>query len=453
MKTKTDSQKKYWWLVVLVLPVILALIAVIPSLGKKEDKAAGGTTISQTGTGNAAQSGTGNIQQSGGVNILNSDLSTKMYVANISIITQQYERAQGQPLTNGELKQQIERALAEGAAGQHAESVRLFEALAAKIPLPAIYNNLGTEYAKAGNNEAARKSFSSAIEKDPGYAGASLNRGLVAVAQGKLNEALPDLQNASGMDEAKQVVAAIQQELKKDVHSLEIEPNQDLFHANLIPLDVKIQATISESSDVDSFQFTTPSACRDLIQIGIENRSTTLAPGVIAFDANKSQLPGAIYNDTKGANLEYTFSAPPNTTCYLQIYGRYSSGDYTLTVRPLKKYDAYEPNEDILHPTAVSLGTPINANIMDSQDADYYQFKTAANSGKVKVSVVNRSTTLAPGITVYDANKSQLGGSDYNDTKGADFAHTFSAQPNTTYYVQIYGRYSSGDYTLTLTQE
>jgi hypothetical protein len=206
--------KKYWWLVLLVLPVILALIPVLPALFKKEDK----TGDTQTGKGNIHQAGTGNgtgnVNES--VNILNSDLSSKMYVTNVSIIASEYERTHGHPLTDGDLKEQIERAVAEAEAGRHTESIQLLEKLSKNVPLPAIYTSLGVEYAKTGNTDAATKAFSSAIDKDPSYELAHLNRAIVAVSEGKPNEALPDLEKASSINQTKEVLKVAQQELRKE---------------------------------------------------------------------------------------------------------------------------------------------------------------------------------------------------------------------------------------------
>ena len=444
--------RKYWWLVILVLPLALGVIAIIPALSKKKAPGGGGTTITQGGAGNILQTGTGSVAQSGGVNILNSDLSTKLYFTNLSVIAQEYEKSSGQPLKDEDLRRQIARALSEAEAGRHSESIALFEKLATTLSLPAIYNNLGVEYAKAGNPEAARKAFDQAREKDPDYAPANLNRGLVSVSQGKLAEALPDLEKASALSDAKPVAAAVQQELKKDTHDLEIEPNDDLFKANRIPLDTEVHAAISAAGDSDCFQFTTPPTYRDIVRIGIENRSTTLQPGINLYDAQKSAIDRR-ENGTSGANLEYFLSVPPDTTYYVQVYGHYSTlGAYTLTVKPLQRHDAYEPNDDILHATLIPVGKAIEADIMDGQDSDFYQIKTAA-AGTAKVSLENRSTTLQPGIAAYDANKSAIGQRE-DGTAGANLEYSFPVQPNLAYYVQVYGHWhTSGSYTLTVTQE
>src|SRR5215469_17772703 len=118
--------KKYCWLGLLVMPAILALIPTLPELLRKEEKTRDVVTTSQSGKGNI-QIGTNNVAQTGGVNILNSDLSSKMYVTNVSIIASEYEKTQGHPLTDEDLKERIERAVAEAQAGRHTESIQLLE--------------------------------------------------------------------------------------------------------------------------------------------------------------------------------------------------------------------------------------------------------------------------------------------------------------------------------------
>ena len=160
MQDAPSYPKKYWWLVVLVLPIVLGLIALLPRfLDKKAEP--GAPSVKQDGIGNISQGGSGNV------NIANSDLSSKMYVTNVSIIASEYAKYQGQALNDEELKRQIDRAVSEAVSGRHGESIRLFEELSRKVPLPAIYNNLGVEYAKAGRPEAAQKAFNEAIQKDP----------------------------------------------------------------------------------------------------------------------------------------------------------------------------------------------------------------------------------------------------------------------------------------------
>jgi len=129
-------------------------------------------------------------------------------------------------------------------------------------------------------------------------------------------------------------------------------------------------------------------------------------------------------------------------------------GAYKLLIKPEKAYDAYEPNDDIRHSASISLGRTIEANIMDSGDTDFYQFKTS-RGGNVLVSVANRSLTLLPGVSVYDADRENIGQTSAS-TAGADLKYSFASQPNSTYYVQIWPAgfdHPGGNYSLTITEQ
>lgn len=168
--------RKYWWVVLVALPIALAVITAFSGVFK----GGGGSNpgVSQTGGGqNVAVSGTGNT-----VSITN-DFSTRLYLTtNISIIAAEYEKQLGRPLTDEALKREIEQAVAQAVAGKSGESVRLFEELSRKVPLPSIYNNLGVELAKTGQTEAAQKAFTEAVQRDPQQPDAQRNLALLASA-------------------------------------------------------------------------------------------------------------------------------------------------------------------------------------------------------------------------------------------------------------------------------
>jgi len=163
-----DYPRKYWWVVIVALPIILGLIAAVPGVMSKTGGAA---------PPSITQGGVGNIQQTGAGSVIN-DYSSKMYVTNVSIIEAEYAKYQGQPLSD-QMKRQIEQAVADGVAGRHAESIRLLEELARKVPVPALYNNLGVEYAKSGQTDSAQKAFQEAIAKDPQHKDAKKNLALL----------------------------------------------------------------------------------------------------------------------------------------------------------------------------------------------------------------------------------------------------------------------------------
>src|SRR5207244_49395 len=94
----------------------------------------------------------------------------------------------------------------------------------------------------------------------------------------------------------------IQQELKD--HDYELEPNNEASQANILPLKKTVAANIADGNDTDFFRITTPPKYRDIVQVRIENQSTTLQPGLNVYDENKSLILGNTNNRTAGANLE-----------------------------------------------------------------------------------------------------------------------------------------------------
>src|SRR5262249_39311774 len=165
--------KKYWWVVLVVVPIVLGLIAATQVL---LPRSAPGVSQTQTGIGNVAQNGTWNV------NMTNADLSTKLYVTNISVSAGEYQKYQGQPLDEG-LKREIDQAIAQASAGKSSESIRRFEEIVRKAPLPAIYNNLGVEYAKAGQTQLAQQAFAAAIQRDPQQQDAQKNLALLSTVK------------------------------------------------------------------------------------------------------------------------------------------------------------------------------------------------------------------------------------------------------------------------------
>ncbi len=238
-----------------------------------------------------------------------------------------------------------------------------------------------------------------------------------------------------------------------EVEAQETEPNNDPLNTNLIELDRWITGAIGENTDADYYTIETPETHRDWIRVELENRSTTLKPSLKRFDADKADR-GGVSNATPGANLSHQFVSNPSTKHYMRIgnYNRGTQGAYLVRVRALKAYDAFEPNQDILRAKPISLASPIEASLMDPFDVDYFRLKTGTNGGNLSVVLENRSTTLKPGVKIYNADKVDMGGVS-NGTPGANLRHQVAAEPETEYFVGVgnYGRGSDGDYTLTVT--
>ena len=143
MANGEKGPRKYWWIAAAAVPVMVALIAIIPGLMKSSGGSGGNTNTTITGDNNT----------------VTFDYSTNnTFVTNVNVIAREYEQQTGRPLGD-DLRKQIEAAVSAAMQNNHAESVRLFEQVAQAAPVPAIYNNLGVEYAKTQNVDASRKAF------------------------------------------------------------------------------------------------------------------------------------------------------------------------------------------------------------------------------------------------------------------------------------------------------
>ena len=151
--------RKYWWVVAVALPVTLALIAIVPNLLKSSGGSSGGTNTSITGNNNT----------------VSFDYSThNTFVTNVNVIAREYEPQIGRPLSD-DLRRQIEAAVNAALQGNHTESIRLLEQVAEAAPVPAIYNNLGVEYARTQNVKASRQAFELSKAKIAEVAAAAAN--------------------------------------------------------------------------------------------------------------------------------------------------------------------------------------------------------------------------------------------------------------------------------------
>lgn len=232
----------------------------------------------------------------------------------------------------------------------------------------------------------------------------------------------------------------------------EQEPNNTVFEANSVSIDTTVSGEISSQDDQDHFKFRNTSNLRDLVKAHLENLSTTFVPDIYVYDSNKSQMIEK-FDGTPGANLEFSFDAEPGKDYYIKVIPSYgSSGKYNLSLNLEKAYDKYEPNDTISSPKLITFGEPIEANILSENDVDFYKF--SGITGKViNVRLENRSASLTPDIRVYNSNKSLIL-EKFDGTPGANLDFSFDTETAKDYYIRVNPYYgSSGEYTLTITQE
>ena len=370
-RKRIDSAKKYWWLPAIAVPVVVALIQLVPAL-----------------IGGARPAGTTVVNNSR----IGSDL---YFVTNVQI---------EDPAARAQFEQG--RVLAE--AGQYAEAKAVLEKIPPAVKSAAVYNNLAVVNAALGDDTAALTNVQQALQLEP------------------TNEAV-----RQNLDLLARVVK-------------EQTANSTILTAAPIELGSNVDSRLATDNDSDFFAFTAPSGSRDIVRVHVENRTTTFAPRLRLFDANRAQI-GDQYTTTPGANVTMDLVTIPGAKYFAQVAPLNGSGAYTLVASPQKAFDRFEPNDDILKPSEIGRGQDIQAGIMDAMDHDVYRF--AVSSGTVRAVLTNRSAGLAPDVTLYNADKAEVG-RQYATTKGANTAVEAAATGPGTWYVKISPLSGAGDYTL-----
>lgn len=344
------------------------------------------------------------------------------YVTQVGLLDQEYARYHGVALKDGDARAQFQQAARLQASGEYNGALLLLETVVKKAEVPVVFNDMGVLYAALGDRARAINSFRDALARDFDY---------VPVRQ--------NLDRWHGFTSN-----------SADPVSSEIEPNGNNENANVIAMNKPVDGEISAlDNDVDAYKVTSPPAPRDLIEIQLQNRSKTLAPRLTIYDEDGVILPWGKDVATPGASLTQELAPKPNTTIYLHIFGTgTSSGAYTLTVKALKAFDAYEPDDDIYSARKIATGQQIEANIMDADDTDFYSF-VGPRTGSVTIDIANRSSTLIPAISLYSQDKRLTGFGPDVTNAGGPLEHVMQVQQGNTYYVQVWsqGR-TAGNYSL-----
>ena len=246
---------------------------------------------------------------------------------------------------------------------------QVLEATAKDLPVPAVFNNLGVLYGKLKDGPHAMRAFLDALARDHDYR--------------------PVRANIRRMNLAVSI----------DPGAAELEPNNDISHANAVWLDRPVQAAIAPSvGDVDYFWFITPRPPRDRISVSVSSQSSTLIPRLRIYAQSGTMVTGIKVAPSPEAAVRFDFSPPPGTLYYVQVDGvSGSSGAYTLAVSGQHAYDIYEPNDTIQSATRIALGQSVDANVMDTDDTDFYTFIAPAG-GSVNVAVLPRDGALQLGL-------------------------------------------------------
>ena len=414
-----DPSKKYWWATAIVVPIVVAV-----SVALIQKWPFGGDRSPVPGT---------------------------TYITSMTVIEKQYQEINGAPLQDPALKATIARAIELATQKQYQAAVALIEQVPAQAQVPALLNDLGVAYTGLNDEPKARAAFEQALAKDANDAAAKANIAALNQAKAQPAPAEPVPAPAAAAPPAATQPAKVEPAKVEEAQAAaqEIEPNNDIFHANRIPLNAAIGAAIADSADVDYFTFTTPPTYRDMIDVVLDNQSTSLQPKIILYNANRSNV-GAQTNYTAAGNVALHIAAPPDTRYHVGVNSNNdTAGAYQLTVRTKKAFDAFEPDDDIFHAQEIAIGKAVEASIMDGGDPDYYKF-TSDQAGKILAWIENRSTNLQPSLAVYDSDRSRIG-RNVNYNASGNTSVSFAVAAGSVYYVLVdSANDTSGEYTLTL---
>jgi len=372
-----------------------------------------------------------------------------LYYVTTPGIEAEHQKKFGKPL-EAEVRKKLEAAITLLETKQAGEAKKIFLELAPQLDLASLQSNLGALYADEQNYAAAQAHYKKALAINPDLQPASANMAQFAAATGDLKGAAeyfrkaPELGGAQKADEYEKELANPAKVTE------EKEPNDEILTPNGIELATMVTGEINRDNDQDYFVFSTTARVRDDYKVVLKNRSAGLKAVLTVFNEKKAQHAGKT-SGTAGADLDLHFVGDPGQRYYLCVRGDWGSkGAYQFQILPQIAYDAYEPNDTILTATPVDLKTPLEANILDDQDSDYYKVQVPEGAKSLTATVQNRSTSLTPQILIYNASKSEIK-SNYVNTKGADVTTEVELKSGGIYFIRVCGMWGTdGEYTLTI---
>lgn len=419
------TPRKYWWVVRVVVPTVLALIGIVPAL----------------------------LRGGGGGDSATFDLEGAHFGGDVTMVGSQVILNQvADAATRAEVEASVERAVTLARTGFAEDAIALFRQIADTTSSAAAYNNLGALLAASGRTEEAESAYKEAIVRDPQSAAVSTNLARLQASTGNLEGALRTLEGAPSGDAAETLRREITRRLERG--SMEAEPNDDILSPNRLPLQTAAQGAIAAAGDVDFFVIEGPEGPRDRVEVRLTNGSTVLQPRLRLFNADKSAHSGTAsygYQVTAGQDLALRFTAWPAAKYFLAVDAVGGAGRYEVEVVPLGRFDAYEPNDDIPAAHELDPGDTLSANLMVPDDPDYYRFR--ASGEQTRVALANRSARLQPMLQLWAADKRllwQTASYGYQVTAGQDLEATLETEPGGTYYLSVRSVGGSGDYDLTV---
>jgi hypothetical protein len=345
------------------------------------------------------------------------------YISDVAELEKEYAAAHGRLLENADARQMFGRAAELFRKGEFTQAAGLLEADSKLAAVPVVFNDLGVTYARLEDRSRTVNAFREALARDPKYRPVLQN--------------LVNLRNITE-DEARPVTR-------------EIEPNSTNSTANVIAVGSQVEGEIAAGvNDIDVFKFPAPPAPRDMLVLEINAGSPDLALGWSLYDDSVNQIGRVGEQPKPGESVHLSFAPQPNTSFFLSVWGMNAThGPYVISLKALRAYDAYEPNDDIFHAHEIHLAETITANILDGQDQDFFWFQPD-RSGTADIALGNSTPTLVPGLTVFGPDQRTIGFAPNAQGPGASLQYSVPVEGGQRYYIQVWPvlERSSGDYTL-----
>jgi hypothetical protein len=205
----------------------------------------------------------------------------------------------------------------------------------------------------------------------------------------------------------------------------------------------------SHKDAIDYFRIVTPPAPRDLVAISLENHSINFSPHLRVYNAAQRIEGWGDKAGRPGESIQVTGGPAPNSRLYIAVSpDDASSGQYVLTVKALKAYDAYEPNDEIENARRIAIGGDVAASIMDAEDTDFFSF-VSPRKGKIAIEIRNNSATLIPAVTTFTHDRRNMGFGPEIRKPGLGLRHTIDVEKDQIYYLQVWSQAgSAGSYVL-----
>lgn len=413
--------RKYWWTVLIAVPVVVAIVGIVPDL--------------IPGDGGSSSSSTFDLQ--------GAEFQDEVTMIGTQVIMEQIEEGPEKE----ELESLVQRAVNLSRTGFTDEAIELFSDLAERTAIPEVFNNLGALYAADGQTEAALDAYREGLARRPDSESLTINLARLYARQNRVEDAMTLLDNAPSTDSAEALRARITESVESG--GSEAEPNEDANSPTPISVGQVVSGTLASESDVDFYAFTVAELPRDWTRVRVRSHSPSLKLRVRVFNPDKSQLwqnSGFAYEVTAGQDVSHDFVLQPEQRHFVAVSSLESAGNYDLEVRALRAFDSYEPNDVPARAAAVEVGDAFEANIMDEGDVDHYRVE---NAGRLTLLLENSSPTLKPRVVVYDGDHRELWGSP-GFSAGQNIRSSVTTERPDGFYVRVTSLDGNGDYTLSL---